>query len=242
MPDLNFQVEAATPERVAAEPLLLFRVRVSETTGATPIHSVLLRCQIRIEPGRRHHSPAEQQRLLDLFGTPERWGQTLRPMLWTHASVLVPAFTSAAAVDLPVPCSFDFNLAATKYFDALQGGDIPLCFLFSGTIFYEAADGGLQVAQISWEKEASFRLSAATWRELMDRHYPNSAWLCLRQDVFNRLSRYKSRRGLPTWEQALEELLTAAEPASFVVPPSGGLERRPPEGGTTNEEKKQVLP
>jgi hypothetical protein len=215
MPDLSFQVEGAEPERFAAVPLLLFKLRVTEAGAGgeppTPIHAVALHCQVRIEPARRRYSPAEQRRLLDLFGTPERWGQTLRPMLWTHADVVVRPFVGSTSVDLPVPCSYDFALAATKYFDALEGGEIPLCFLFSGTIFYEAEGGRLQVAQVPWEKEASFRLAAATWQALMDLHYPNGAWLRLRKDVFDRLSEYKSRRGLPTWEQALEQLLSAAE-------------------------------
>jgi hypothetical protein len=216
MPDLNFQVERAEPQRFAAAPLLLFTLRVTEAVAVgatpTPIHAVALRCQVRIEPARRRYDVPEQERLLDLFGTPERWGQTLRPMLWTHVSALVPSFTGAGAVDLPVPCSYDFNLAATKYFAALDEGDLPLCFLFSGTIFYESAAGALQVAPIPWEKEASFRLPVATWRGLMDQYYPNSAWLCLRKDVFDRLDRYRSRQGLPTWEEALERLLAAEEP------------------------------
>jgi hypothetical protein len=211
MPDLNFWVEGAEPERSAAAPLLLFKLHVTEAArGApTPIHSVMLRCQVRIEPGRRRYRPADQERLLDLFGTPERWGQTLRPLLWAHVNVVVPAFTGDTVVDLPVPCSYDFSLAATKYFAALEEGDVHLCFLFSGTIFYEGEAGGLQVAQISWEKEASFRLPVAVWTSLMDLYYPNCAWLRLRKDVFDRLSRYKSRQGLPTWEQALERLLSA---------------------------------
>lgn len=216
MPDLNFQVEAAEPQHQAAAPLLLFKLRITEAVRAgqppTPVHTVALRCQVRIEPARRRYGSAEQQRLVDLFGTPERWGQTLRPLLWTHLSLIVPTFTGSATVDLPVPCSYDFSLAATKYFAALETGDLPLCFLFSGTIFYEGADGALQVAQIAWEKEASFRLPAATWRGLMESYYPNSAWLCLRKDVFDRLNEYKSRQGLPTWEQALERLLSAREP------------------------------
>jgi hypothetical protein len=211
MPDLSFQVESVAPERDAGAPLLLFRVRITEKSGE-PVQSALLRCQIRIEPARRSYTPAEKERLRDLFGTPEHWGQTLRPWLWTHTVVVAPAFAGAAVVDLPVPCSSDFSRAATKYFDALAG-DIPLCFLFSGTVFYEAADGGLQVAQIPWDREANFRLSAAAWQELMERYYANSAWLCLRKDVLDRLSRYKSRRGLATWEQALEALLAAAEEA-----------------------------
>jgi Family of unknown function (DUF6084) len=213
MPDLDFRVEGAEPERFAAAPLLLFKLRVTQAgrEEPTPIHSVVLRCQVRIEPGRRRYAAGEQERLLDLFGTPDRWGQTLRPLLWTHVSATVPPFTGSTVVNVPVECSSDFSLAATKYFAALEGGEVPLCFLFSGTIFYEGPEGALQVAQIPWEKEASFRLPAATWRGLMDLYYPNSAWLCLRQDVFDRLARYKSRRGLPTWEHALERLLAAAE-------------------------------
>jgi hypothetical protein len=214
MPDLHFTVEGAEPQRFAVAPLLLFKLRVREAAGPgepTPIHSVVLSCQVRIEPARRRYAAGEQDRLLDLFGTPERWGQTLRPLLWTHAGVTVPPFAGATSVDLPVPCSYDFSLAATKYFAALEGGEIPLCFLFSGTIFYQADDGGLQVARVPWEKEAYFRLPAATWKALMDLYYPNSAWVCLRKDVFDRLGRYKSRRGLATWEQALESLLPGEE-------------------------------
>ena len=210
MPDLNFEVEAAEPERFALAPQLVFKLRVTEA-GGMPIHSVVLRCQVQIEPGRRRYAAPEQERLVDLFGTPERWGKTVRPLLWAQVSILVPPFTGSTLTDLPMPCSYDFSLAATKYFDGLEGGEIPLSFLFSGTVFYEAEDAGLQVAQIPWDKEAHYRLSVAVWKDLMERYYPNSAWLCLRRDVFDRLYRYRSRRGLPTWEQALDELLAASE-------------------------------
>jgi len=215
MPDLTFQVEGAEPERTAAAPLMRFKLRVSERVAPgvppTPVHAVALSCQLRIEPARRRYGAGEQGRLLDLFGTPERWGQTLRPLLWTHAGVVVRPFTGATEAELPVPCSYDFSLAATRYFDALEGGEIPLAFLFSGTIFHEAEDGSLRVAPISWEKEASFRLPAETWRRLMDAYYPNTAWLGLRKDVFDRFQAYRSRRGLPTPEAALERLISEAE-------------------------------
>jgi hypothetical protein len=132
-------------------------------------------------------------------------------MLWTHASVVVPPFTDSILVDLPVPCTFDFNVAATKYFYALEGGEVHLSLLFSGTVFHEVEDAGLQVSQVPWEKEASFRLPVPVWKEMMERYYPNTAWLCLRRDVFDRLYQYKSRHGLPTWEQALEALLPPAD-------------------------------
>jgi hypothetical protein len=215
MPDLNYRVEAAEPLRFAAAPAMLFTLRVTEAVAAgsapTPVHTVVLRCQVRIEPAKRSYTPAEKDRLRDLFGTPDRWGQTLRPMLWTHVGANLPAFEGEAVVDLPVPCTLDFSLAATKYFEALNGGDLPLCFLFSGTIFYRGDSNALQVAQVSWEKEADFRLPVASWRALMDNYYPNTAWLGLRRDVFDRLDSFRSRRGLPTWEGALERLLDSAE-------------------------------
>jgi len=145
-------------------------------------------------------------RLLDLFGTPERWGKTVRPMLWTHTSAVVPPFIGSTEIDLPIPCSFDFSLAATKYFDALEGGEIPLCFLFSGTIFHDNGER-LQIAQVPWDKEAYFRLPAENWKALMERYYPNTAWLNLRKDVFDRLLAYKTHLGLPSWEHTLDQLL-----------------------------------
>ncbi len=213
--NLDFAIDGVEPERSAASPLLLFKLRIAQTSAAgmpvTPIQSVLLRCQVRLEPARRRYTAPEQVRLLDLYGAPERWGKTLRPSLWTFVSVFVPPFTEGCTVDLPVACSYDFNLATTKYFAALGDGDVPLCFLFSGTIFYQDNNGALQVAQIAWEKEASFRLPVLVWQDLMDRYYPNSAWLYLRRDVFDRLHQYKSRHGLATWEQAVEQLLAACQ-------------------------------
>lgn len=209
MPDLNFQVEGAEVVTYAASPLLSFKLRVTNADADEPIQTIALRCQIQIEAARRGYNEREQERLLDLYGEPERWGQTLRTTLWTHASVIATPFQESTLIELPVPCTFDFNVAATKYFAGLEEGEVPLLMLFSGTVFYEATDGALQVAQISWEKEAKYRLPVRIWQEMMDHYYPNSAWLSLRRDVFDRLSCYKMQHGIPTWEQALERLLDA---------------------------------
>ena len=210
MPDLSFKVEKAEPVAYAVAPLLNFSLQISDTAPES-IHAIALRCQIRIEPAKRHYQPDEKSRLSDLFGEPSRWGQTLRPMLWTHTSVVVPPFQGNTTVELPVPCTFDFNVAATKYFHGLQDGEIPLCFLFSGTVFYAAESESLQVAQIPWEKEAAYRLPVAVWRKMMDMYYPNTAWLCLRKDAFEQLDEFKRRHGIPTWEAAIEKLLAAEE-------------------------------
>jgi hypothetical protein len=219
MPDLNFAVERAEPLAHAAAPQLVFKLAISARdddadtdaearAGPAAIAAVALRCQVRIEPARRRYRPGEQERLLDLFGTPDRWGQTLRSLVWTQTGLMVPAFTGRTVVDLPVPCSFDFNVAATKYFHALEEDAVSLTLLFSGSVFYvEPEEDRLQVSPISWDKETTFRLPIAVWKEMMELYYPNSAFLCLRRDVFDQLSLYKSRQGLPTWEQALERLL-----------------------------------
>src|ERR1700678_1863723 len=209
--DLQFKIESAESVPFAAVPMLAFRLRVVNSSQSLNIHSIALHAQIQIETPKRRYTAAEQDRLLDLFGEPERWSQTLRPMLWTHADVTVPAFSASATVDLRVPCSFDFNLAATKYFHGLSDGDIPLIFLFSGSCFYEGAAGGLEVAPIPWSKEARFQLPVNVWRETMATHYPNSAWLQIRQDVFDRLHQYKMQAGIATWEEVLESLLEPAK-------------------------------
>jgi hypothetical protein len=213
MPDLEFTVENAAVVAHAMAPLLSFRLRVGNTPAAETIHSIVLRCQIQIEAVRRRYSSAEEERLRDLFGEPARWSSTLRTMLWTHANAVVPAFSEATVVELQVPCSYDFNVAATKYFAGLEEGEIPLSLLFSGSVFYQEEGGPLQVAPISWTKEATNRLPVKTWRELMETYYPNVAWLQLRRDVFDRLYRYKMENAIPTWEQALERILPVEEPS-----------------------------
>ncbi|MFH0343471.1 MAG: DUF6084 family protein [Chromatiales bacterium] len=211
MPELNFQFEGVEVARYATAPLLLFKLRVRNVTPNDDIQNVALQCQIQIETVRRAYTPAEQEQLLELYGEPERWSSTLRNLLWTHANVTVPPFEKSCVVDVPVPCTYDFNVAAAKYFYGLEGGVVPLLTLFSGSIFYREESGGLQVSPISWNKEAGFQFPVKVWKDMMEHYYPNSAWLRVRKDAFDRLYQYKIRRGFPTWEEALESLLDAEE-------------------------------
>ena len=209
MPDLEFAVEGAEAVPYSATPLLALKLRIQNRDSSEHISGVLLQAQIQIETPRRHYTPQEQERLLDLFGEPQRWNQTLRNTLWTHAAINVPAFQGQTCADLPVPCTFDFNVGATKYFHALEGGSVPLCLLFSGTVFYQG-EHGVQVARVPWNKEARYKLPVEVWKKVVDLYYPNTAWLALRRDVFDRLHQYKMRIGVATWEEALERLLSAA--------------------------------
>jgi hypothetical protein len=212
MPELHFQIEGAEAVAHTAAPLIALKIRITNLPATEAIHTLTLRCQVQIEPTKRRYAPEEQKKLLDLFGEPDRWSRTLKPLLWMNTSVAVPAFTDNLLVDLQLPCTFDFNVAATKYFHALNNGEIPVCVMFSGTVFYSSADGALQIAQIPWDREANFRLPISTWKEMMDLHFPNTAWLCLQRDVFEQLYEYKMRHGIPTWEQAIARALAAVQP------------------------------
>lgn len=209
MPELKFQIEGAEPAPFAMSPHLLFKLRIANRAAgeSAAIQSVALRCQIRIEPTQRRYAAEEQERLFELFGQPSDWARTVHSMLWTHVTLNVPRFSEETVIDLPVPCVYDFNVAAAKYFAGLEEGGVPLCFLFSGTVFYEAEGGALRIAQISWEEEANFRLPVDVWRRMMEAYYPNSIWICLPKEIFQRVDAYKRRCALTSWDAALEKLL-----------------------------------
>ncbi len=204
LPQLAFSVEAAEAVRYAASPTLAFGLAIASDR---PVRSLALNTQIRIVPTRRGYEGSDQERLVELFGTPERWGDTLRSFLWTNASTVVPAFSETTRVELAVACTYDLEVAAAKYFHALRDGDVPLEFLFSGTVFYLGDGGLLRTVQVPWECEAEFRLPVAVWKEAIENNFPGSAWLRLRTDIFERLVAYKARNALPTWEATIEELL-----------------------------------
>ena len=211
MPELRFQITGVEPAMRGAAPLLHFAMEVANTPTEQPIQSVMVQAQIQFASNRRSYNAAEQDRLADLFGDPERWGQTLRTRLWAHTTVIVPGFTGRTTLPLPVPCTYDMNVSATKYLYALEEGDIPLLFLFSGTVFYTTEEGRIQAAPISWNAEAEFRMPVEVWQGLMEHHYPDSAWLYLQRDVFEQLYAFKRRHGLTSWEEALLRLLPEPE-------------------------------
>lgn len=207
MPELDFEVKSVKSAERGLAPLLHFKVSINSKPPAQPIHTVLLHAQIQIECPQRSYNSAEKQKLVELFGRPEQWGRTLRNRLWGFSNTTVPGFTGSSQATLSLPCTLDMNVAATKYFTALDGGEVPLLFLFTGTIFYEGENGRLQVRQISWNKECVYRMPIQVWRDMMEQHFPNSAWLFLQRDLFDRLNAYKRQKNYATLEEAIAGLL-----------------------------------
>ncbi|MEP6604331.1 MAG: DUF6084 family protein [Spartobacteria bacterium] len=207
VPDLDFKIIGVGEAAYGLTPLLHFKVEITNSPPEETIQSVILQAQIQIEAPQRSYNESEKPKLIDLFGTPDTWGTTLRAKLWTLSNTTVRTFTARTEAILPVPCSFDLNVAGTKFFYALDGGEVPLLFLFSGTIFYAGANGQLQVQQISWNKECTYRMPISVWQKMMDHHYPNTAFISLERGVFDRLYEYKRGAGVSSWEQTIEKLL-----------------------------------
>jgi hypothetical protein len=204
VPELAFSVAAATRVEHAAVPTLRFALGIE---SGEPIRSVLLDVQIQIPARRRGYDAAAHDRLFELFGPVADWGTTLRTLLWTRTTLVVPAFERETVVNLDVPCSYDLEVAASRYMDALADGEVPLEFLFSGSVFYSGAGGALQTTRLPLESEAGYRLPVRVWKDTMERYFRGTAWVRVRKESFDRLSAYKSRNALATWDDALDALM-----------------------------------
>jgi hypothetical protein len=209
MTALAFEVVDSGAQPHAAIPTIMLRLRVVETAGGD-VHALALRCQIRIEPQRRRYTSEEEARMVDLFGETPQWGDSLRPFLWTHVSTMIAGFEGETEVDLPVECTYDFEVAGAKYLHSLSQGEIPLLLLFSGTVFTRG-ESGFSAEPLSWALEASHRMPVTVWRDMMDLYYPNSGWVRVGRGTLDELQRFKASRALPTWDQAFEQLLKEAE-------------------------------
>jgi hypothetical protein len=208
MPEFQFACTGAQPDLTAAAPTVSLRLHITETTGV-PVHALALRTQIRIEPLRRRYDDTEAGALQDLFGERSRWGTTLKPLQLGFVNQMVPTFTGETDVDVALPCSYDFDVAANKYLYALEGGEIPLLLLFSGTVF-TAEGNGFSVSLVPWDREAKFRLPVSTWKHTMDLHFPGTAWMRVGASTFDALHRYRAERQLTSWDDAIERLLKEA--------------------------------
>ncbi|MFI5583698.1 DUF6084 family protein [Amycolatopsis sp. NPDC051758] len=205
MAELTFDCVDVRPLKYAASPTLAFKLRITELTGQ-PVHAMVLRVQIRIEPQRRRYSDEESELLTHLFGERARWGETLKPFQFTTVSVTVPGFSGATEVDAEVPCTYDLEVAAGKYFHALAEGVVPMVLLFSGTVFGKGGPG-FWVEQVPWHTQAECRMPVTVWDELMARYFPNVAWIKLPRETVDALLKYKAANAIPTWEAAIEQLL-----------------------------------
>lgn len=225
---LRFAIASARTDPHTAAPTLVFRIIVEEPSG-TFVQAALLRCQVYIDVRRRKYSGAEGDRLNEVLGERTRWNDTMRPLLWTTVPVVLSRCEGTVDLDVPISCSYDFEVASGKYFRALDDGEVPLVFMFSGTIF-AAASSALQVTQVAWDTETRFRLPARTWREAMEQHFGDDTWIRLSRPGFEALDRTRRQRGFTNWDQLVEALCDGSPAAARVADgePEPVLDGTPP--------------
>lgn len=210
MPDLKFEILSAEVKPYAILPTLAFKLQITNETENEEVYAAALKCQVMIEAVKRTYNKESKDKLHELFGEPFRWDETLRSFFWTIVNIPVPRFTGKTIIEVTIPCSEDQALAAGKYFYAVEDGNVPLAFLFSGTLFYKDADENLQVILVPWEKEALYKMPAHLWQEMMETYFPNSRWLRIRKNMYDKLVRYKAQSSFPTLENCLEFILDEA--------------------------------
>jgi hypothetical protein len=162
-PVLEFTVEGVRPG--PGDPPSLTVALAIDAAGRL-LSAMSLNIRVQIRPELRRYSADEAAALWELFGPLEQWGRSLAPVPWTKLRHDVGPFDGLTSTEFHLPCHFDDSAAAPKYLAAVAAGLVPLEFLFSGTLSWPASDGRQQTAMIPWDRDATFRMPIAVWREL----------------------------------------------------------------------------
>jgi hypothetical protein len=204
VPELEIVGAAHVP--FAATPTMRFEAVAREPDGI-PIQSLGLTAQVMIDPARRGYDPETRARLAELFGPPERWTPSTSGLAWARVAVTVPSFTGELPFAIDVPCTYDLEVAAAKYFYAIDDGLVPLSFHFNGNVFYRDGDGRLQMTPIAWSTSAQHRMPVSAWRAMIAEHFPGGGWIRVADDTLAALHERRAARGLATVDALLRELL-----------------------------------
>ena len=205
-PEPDFSILGVSAVKYAAAPMLNFDLHVTESSGRQ-VYMIALTIQVMLEPARRTYDAATHERLKGLFGEPERWAVTTRSLVWAQVDIVVPAFTGSTTVSVPIACSYELEVAAAKYFHSLPDGEVPLAFHFNGTIYYKDYDGQMQMVLVPWTRSCDYRMPVATWKDMVEMYYPNTAWVALNGATIDALQRVQVNRGLATADACIMQLL-----------------------------------
>lgn len=205
-PEPEFEIVSAAHLAFAAAPTMVFSAVASEPAGHE-IESLALSVQLMIDPAKRGYDEATRQRLEELFGPPAHWTPSTQGLPWAQVAVVVPGFSEQTTFGIQVPCTYDLEVAAAKYFYAVEDGEVPLSFHFNGQVFFRGPDGRLQVTLIPWSRSTGFRMPVRAWKTMMAEHYPGGGWVRLRHETLSALNDRRAARGLPSFDACVTELL-----------------------------------
>ncbi|MBV8637825.1 MAG: hypothetical protein JO322_07040 [Candidatus Eremiobacteraeota bacterium] len=205
MSDLGFSVIDARAKQNAASPTIAFRLHIA---SERPVDAIVLRAELRIEPQWRTYDREAQVLLGELFGTPDRWQTTLRTFAWADVTLVVPGFARETDAEITVPCTYDFDVAATRFFDTVHSGEIPVRFLFSGAV-YRDRGSSFSTERVAWNSECSYRMPVSVWHDAMRACYGSDALIRIKRETLEELRRYRALSGATTWDELLVRLLGA---------------------------------
>ncbi len=208
-PEPEFAITAVAHQAFAATPTMVFAAAASDASGAQ-IRSMALNVQVMIDPARRGYDDETRVRLTELFGPPESWAPSTSGLAWAQVATGVPGFAGSTTFAIEVPCTYDLEVAAAKYFYAIPGGEVPLSFHFSGNVFFDGPTGALQVVPVAWSNTATYRMPISAWRAMIAEHYPGGGWIRIDHETLAALQKRRSARGLPSFDACVAELLRAA--------------------------------
>jgi len=197
----------------AATPTLRFHLHVADPAGRD-VHAIALSTQIQIQPAKRAYDAETHDRLVELFGVPERWAATTHPFQWARIEALVPGFTGATSFAVEVPCTYDLEVASAKYFHGLRDGKVPLTFHFSGMVLYRGERDHLQVVPVPWSCHAEWLMPIEAWRRAMDEQYPGGGWVRLTPETLDRLAAHKAAGGHFSFDDCVAGMLDTTEDRS----------------------------
>ena len=207
----EFKVVSVEPVARSVEPALSFKGTISDAS-MRPVYMIALTAIVVVEPGKRSYGPGERERLMELFGGPERWASTTGAFRWAGTQTMVHGFTGEGEFELVVPVSYDLEIASAKYFGALdEGGSAPLRFHFNGSILYERGDGRVQMTPVAWDRSERFEMPMDAWTRLTAEHHPFRNWVPLHSETVARIEGLKANMGAPTFEDAVSRILDRVE-------------------------------
>jgi hypothetical protein len=210
VPEPEFEITGAAHIAFAAAPTMLFSASVSDRSGYE-IQSIALTVQVMIDPAKRGYDPETRARLAELFGPPASWAPSTSGLAWARVSTAVPGFTGMTPFGIEVPCTYDLEVAATKYFYAVRDRSVPLSFHFNGNVFFRGRGDRLQVVPVPWSATAQYRMPVARWRAMIAEHYPGGGWIRVDDETLDALNDRRGERGLATFDACIAELLEVAD-------------------------------
>lgn len=204
--DLRLDAHGVCAVPYAAAPTLRFELSLTDPRERDVLTGALS-VQIHVDPAKRAYDDDTRERLIELFGAPERWASTTQSFQWARVDAMVPAFRGTTRFDVEVPCTYDLEVAASKYLYSLPDGVAPLSFFATGMLVWRGDGDRLQVAQVPWSCIARLDMPVTAWKDAMAACYPGGGWVRLTTETLDALAARKAAGGHHSFDACVRAML-----------------------------------